>query len=137
MADLPGATRPSKPPRPIPIAVIRQDAMHADPASSKPLQRAAKEVLAGLLPLRPTDFDVRESGRIINGDMHVFPSDAARSLAAIAVHAVTDTSNPPQRLDIQVKQITGMRPFVALDDRLGLEPRHAIEAGTRQHARDR
>jgi hypothetical protein len=52
---------------------------------------------------------------VINGNVHVFPADARRSLAAITRDPVTDNPNFAQFFDVEVKQISRRVMLIALD----------------------
>jgi hypothetical protein len=54
-------------------------------------------------------------GIVINGNVHVFPANARRSLAAITRDPVADNPNFAQFFDVEVKQISRRVMLIALD----------------------
>jgi len=86
------------------------------------------------------DLGVGEPGVIIDGDVDVFPADAAPPLPAVPVDAVPDAADPPQLLDVEVDQLPGPGVLIAHDRSWGLQPVQPIEPQTaelRHHGRDR
>jgi hypothetical protein len=60
------------------------------------------------------DFGVGEAAVVVDGDVHVLPTELAAAAAAAAVvlacpiagHAVTGACDPPKLLDVDVDQLT-------------------------------
>ena len=53
------------------------------------------------------------------------------------MHSMPDARECGQRLDIEMDQVAGLRPFVSRIDGRGAQPRQAIQAGPAQDRRDR
>jgi hypothetical protein len=72
---------------------------------------------------------------VINGDVGILRTDASDAGPAVAMNPVTDPSNARERFDIEMDQVSAMRPFVAGDRGRRRKPRQPIETGTHQHRR--
>ena len=120
---------------PLPLSVSRRRMRM--PASAKPHHRAPEKGRAGAAPLRATDFDIGHARRVVDRDVDVLLADAAAPRAPIAMDAMADPANAAERFDVEVQQIAGVRPLVALNHRRRLERRQPIQPRARQHARHR
>src|SRR6201999_1630583 len=60
-----------------------------------------------------------------------------RAAAAIAVDAMPNADDAAESLQIDMHQIAGVRPLVALDRRDGVKQRDPIEPDAGEHARNR
>ena len=91
----------------------------------------------GPAALGASHFDKRDTGGIVDRDMGEFIPDAAGALGEVAVDTMADAADAPQRLDIDMQQVAGLGPLVALHHRRRVEPTHSIQARAQQHAGDR
>jgi hypothetical protein len=82
------------------------------------------------------DFDIREARGAIDRDGGIFPPVTRMPTLAIAVNPVAHPADAGERLDIQMQQIAGVRPLVALHHRFGIETAQPIQARLRQDPRD-
>jgi len=137
VTNRPGATGGGKDARAIGEAVIAEKSTDADPTAAVPANRPSQEGGTGRRILGGEHLDVRHARRIIDGDMKKFPADTPGTAAAIAMNPMANALNAAEALHIDVKEITGMRPLIAMDGRGRLARGHAIEVPTRQDPRDR
>jgi len=138
VADLPNATGAREEARTVAAAIVREDPADADAASSKPLEGPPQERVTRPPTLRATDFDISQAGGIVNGHVRVFPAAAARlGMHLRAEEPMPDASNATERFDIQMEEIAGMGPFIALNQRARLEQPQPIQPDSGQHAGDR
>jgi len=101
--ELPSATRLRKDLGAIATAVVRQNPLDPDPASSKPVERPPEEGRADVAPLRRADFDIREARGVIDRDVGVLPPVTRMATLAIAVNPVAHPVDAGKRLDIQMQ----------------------------------
>lgn len=135
--ELPAAARVRKAARAIAITVVGQETPDPDAATGKPLDRPVEKSGARVLALRALDLDIGQARRVIDGDVGVFPAATARVwVDGAAPKAVPDGADSPERLDVQVEQITGVRPLIALHQRPRFEQGQAIQAEAREDAGD-
>src|SRR5258705_10632273 len=128
MAELPGAADAGKAPRFVSGAIVREQAAHGHTPAAKPAEGVLQKRGAGAAALRAADFDKGHARRIINGDMDVLIADAAMSHRHVPVDAMANATDSTERFDVQVQEIAGVRPLVALNHRRGLPPAEPVEA---------
>lgn len=119
VAHLPAFAEPAEDSRAISTAVVRQQASGLNAPGREPVQRPFQKVGGGLPPLVGKDLDVSDARVIVDADMDKLPADATDVGRAIAVDAVTDPSDTPQFLGVDVKKFPGRRVLVRLGDGRG------------------
>jgi len=122
MADIQGVAGHAKRPRPVATPVVTQDPTHTNASGPEPRDRPCQKRGARGAELVRQDLDIRDPAVIIHGDVHVLPADSAARATAIAMDAMADTADAPQRLDIDMNHVARRRPFIALN-------RHGRRAG--------
>lgn len=86
---------------------------------------------------RPAGLHMRQPGVIIDRHVHVFPADAAHPCAAIAMDPMPHPPDSPQLLHVQVQQVPGTGPLVAMHPPGRLEPPEPIQAQLPPHPHHR
>src|SRR5262249_29880158 len=119
MAELPGAADAGHAARFVAGAIVREQATHGHSSAAKPAESVLQKRGAGAAALRAADFDKGHSRRIINGDMDVLVADAALSDGYVPVYAMANAADSTERFDVEVQEIAGVRPLIALNDRRG------------------
>jgi hypothetical protein len=71
---------------------------------------------------------IREPGAIVDGDVHRLPPEAAAPLAAIPVNAMAHPADLAELLDVEVEEIAGRGPLVAIRRTRGVEARQLMQA---------
>jgi hypothetical protein len=99
----------------VPTPVIAHHPTNDDAPDRKPRHRPPETRGTRARELVPQDLDVGDTTVVIDGHMDVVPSHAAAPPLPVAVDPMPDAVNAAQWLDIQVDEIAGRRPFVALD----------------------
>src|SRR4030095_5463589 len=112
LGEVPGAAHRRQEARAVRTAVVRQDALYADPAADQPGQRPAQEARDGHAAFVRQDLDVGHARTIVDTDMHELPADAARALLSIPSDPMADVPDPRQLLDVQVQQLARAVPLV-------------------------
>jgi hypothetical protein len=105
VAHLPAFTEPTDDSRPISTAVVRQQASGLNASGREPVEGPFQKVGGGLPPLVGKNLDVSDARVIVDADMDKLPADATDVGRAIAVDAVTDSSDTPQLLGVDVKKL--------------------------------
>jgi hypothetical protein len=116
MPQLPGPTHAGEAPRLIARAIVGEESPDGNPAAPKPHEGVPEKRGARAPALRPTDFDKRDPRRIVNRHVDILVADAAVLDRPVAMNAMADAANPAEGLDVQVKEVAGVRPLVALND---------------------
>lgn len=85
------------------------------PMPSEPGPRAPDKLRHGHpAPIRQ-HFHVGQARGIVHGHVHELPADAPHLGAAISRDAVSDAADPAELLDVEMQQIAGLGPLIALD----------------------
>jgi hypothetical protein len=118
--------------RAVAAAVVRHDALDLNAVVGKPRQRAAQEGGSAGSALVWQDLCVGQPRVVIDHHVDEIPTgdpEAARlfARAAIAVHAMAGLENPAELLDINVHELAGAAPLVAVGRLRRLEPRALAE----------
>ena len=112
-------------------AVVGEHALHDDPPSSKPLERPTQKAAGGGARLIGKHFDIGGATVIIDGHVDVLPA-GAYAAAPHGMDAMPDPKNAPERLDIEMHELTGPCPLIARDGCRRLEGGESIEPEPRQ-----
>jgi len=134
MADGPRATDLRKDAGAIGEPVVTEESADADAASSIPGTRPAQKRGTADGIFGGADFDVGQSGGVI--DRHVEPlvANPAGPRSPIAVDAMSHAVNAAEPLHVDVQQVAGLSPFVALCGSERFAGRDAVQADARQHS---
>jgi hypothetical protein len=85
------------------------------------------------LLLVPQHLDIGEAGGVINGHVDLVVTDAiGATLLPVAADSVPHLAEPGQSLDVDVDQVTGPLPLVALHRRYGLQVSQTAQSETVQ-----
>lgn len=116
--------------------VISEQTANADAAPTKPSERPLQKGRTRGRIRGAEYFRISQPGRIIDRHVEIFPADTTSAPAAITMDAMPNLRHAAHALQIDVQEIAGLGPFVALHRRRGLKEREAIEAplGDRAHA---
>lgn len=121
-------------------AIVGQQSLRHDLTAPKPPQCTSEEYdrRDGLFVRK--DLHVGQTGRIVDTDVRKLPADSRLTNPTVSVDAVTDPSDPPQLLRVQVEQLPRAILLVP-DDRHRwiqlLESSQTKAAEHRTHGRDR
>ena len=137
MAQRPRPTGPRKEARPIGAAVVSEQAPNPNPPSGKPDDGPPEKCRTEPRPLRAPDFHIGQPRRVVDRHVDVLPADPTRPAPTIAMDAMPDPPNPADAFDVEMEQIAGVRPLIALNHGRRLELRHAIQTRALEHARHR
>jgi hypothetical protein len=121
MAHARTATEAGEPRRDIARAIVAQDAADADAVAAEPRPGAPEKLRRRGAILLRQHLDVGQPRGVVHRHVDVLPADAAHPTPTIPADAMAHPPNAAELLDVEVDQITGPRPLVALDGGRGLE----------------
>src|SRR4030095_11908832 len=99
---------------------VREHALTGDAAGPIPGDRTLEKRTAGGTALVRQDLDVGQPRVIVDRDVDVLPAGPRRAPLAIAMHPVPGLVGAAQPLDVEMNQVAGGGPLVALHGRRGL-----------------
>src|SRR5262245_16772179 len=102
-------------------AIVGQHAVHPHAAPAKPGHGPAQKGGHARPVVVGQDFRVRHPRAIIDAHVDELPADAPRLAPPIAGDAMAHVPDAPQLLGIEMQQLAGLGPFVALNERAGVE----------------
>ena len=111
----------------IALRVVGEQGAHADSQRSKPGDRPREEASRRWAVVVREDLGKAETGAVVDGDVEMLPADEARSTAAIAVNPMTDPTEAPEFLRIEVQQSAGAPVFIPDDRPRWLEATQPIQ----------
>ena len=117
-------------------AVVGHHPLDLDPVAAEEGEGAAQEAGGGRAFLVVEHLDVGEPGRVVDGDVHELPADPARLRAPVAVDAVAGPADPAELLDVDVDELAGPGPLVAVGRLVRLQPRQLSEPVPGQYGAD-
>src|SRR4051794_18447475 len=104
MAQSEAGARRAEQPGHIAAAVVAHHAPDGDTARRKPRDCAREEGGAGGTALVGQHFDIGDATVIVDRHVDIFPPDPWGAAPPIAVHAMADTANAAERLDVHVNE---------------------------------
>src|SRR5215510_15506619 len=134
MPQLPRATDAREAPRFVARPVVGADPPRADASATKPGQRVLEKRGAGAPALGAADLHIRQAGGVIDRDVRVLIADPAPPFRLVTVNAMPHAVNAGQRFDIEMQEVSRVRPLIALNHRRWIEAAHAIQARSVQDA---
>ena len=120
-------------------AVVGHDPLDGDAVAGEPGERPLEEGNRAGLALVGQDLGVGQARGVIDGDVQVFPADAAVAVdhaGAAAGDAVADAGDPAELLGVDVDQLTGALALVAHHRYGRIEALEAAETEATQDAAD-
>ena len=117
--------------------VVGQDASHANAASGEVPHRPLQKTRRDRLRLVREHFGLREARAVVDGHVHRLPADAARAACLVTMNAMPDVADLVELLDIEMEQIAGRGPFIAIGGTRRDQTSQVIEAEPPLLAHDR
>ena len=98
---------------------------------------AQPETGGGVALLIRQYFDIAKARAVVDGDMGVFPTLAGARDLAMAGNPMAGSGESAEFLDIDMDQLTGALPFVALNRLRRAQIAQPTQADSYQHGADR
>ena len=118
-------------------AVVGHDACDINAAAGVPGDQPSKEDDSRWRSFVSQDLGVSQTGSVVHGNMEELPTGTSGALPTVAGDAVADELDATQLLDVDVDELSGVVPLIAVNGLLGvevLEPRQAFSSQDAGHS---